>query len=66
VERAILAVVATVLLLVWFGAGIAIGAAMDGDNDNRPTSLHVCDWETELFDGHECLSRTNHEAHTGH
>jgi hypothetical protein len=41
--------------------------ACGGDNSDRTNTIpaDICNWETELWDGEQCLLRTDHEGHMG-
>lgn len=44
----------------------ALMFAACGDRECETTdTAPACDWETQLWDGAQCLSRTDHEAHMG-
>jgi len=54
-----------IVVVALVGALVACGGD-DTDANKNTISADICDWETELYDGEQCLLRTDHEGHMGH
>ena len=53
-----------IVVAVLVGALVACGGDDNDSTNNIPAD--ICDWETELYDGEQCLLRTDHQGHMGH